>query len=88
MLWSCCDITLLYHDNFIIAGGTVVDQRTVQITNSTLGRACVPFTAGINPGVVEDDQTFGIELQDLDMPSDVQFIGGQTATVEVIERES
>ena len=65
-----------------------MDQTTIEITNSTLGRTCVPFTAGINPGVVEDDQTFRIELQDLDMSSDVQFLGEQTVTVEVIERES
>ena len=62
-----------------------MDQTTIQITNSNLGQTCLPFTAGITPGVVEDDQTFVIEL---DMPSDVQFVSEQSATVEVIERES
>lgn len=65
-----------------------MDQEIVQITNSTLGRMCVPFTAGVNPGVVEDDQNFIIELQDVEMSPDVRFLSGQSARVEVFEGES
>lgn len=61
---------------------------TLVVTNSTLGQRCVPFTAGITAGTIEDDQTFTIDLQDPQMPTEVQFPNGASATVEVFERES
>ena len=57
-------------------------------TNSTLGRMCVSFTNGINTGVIEDDQSFMVSLQDSQATSYVQFPSGDMASVQVLERES
>ena len=57
-------------------------------TNSTLGLMCVSFTNGINTGVIEDDQNFTISLQNALMTSEVQFPSGDSASVQVLERES
>lgn len=63
----------------------VVTTMDYTFTNSSLGRMCVSFTDGINTGVIENDQTFTVSLQGT---SDVQFPSGDTATVQVLERES
>ena len=57
-------------------------------TNSTLGQMCVSFTNGINTGVIEDDQNFTISLQNALTTSEIQFPSGDTASVQVLERES
>ena len=72
-----------------IADGTVVDQATIRVTSSTtLGRMCMPFTAGVNSGVIENDQNFTVELQDLETTPAVTFPNEQSANVEVLEGES
>ena len=60
----------------------------VDFMNSTLGQRCVNFTAGISRGIIENDQNFTVSLQDIQTPSDVNFPSGQTASVQVMERES
>lgn len=69
--------------------GTSTELATMSfmVINSTLGQMCVSFTDGINIGVIDEDQTFTASLQGPGT-SDVQFPSGETATVQVLERES
>ena len=73
--------------------GDVVSMYVFEFTNDTLGRRCANFTAGVNPGVVEDDQTFLVSLEQIQTPSVttppvVEFPFGASASVVVLERES
>ena len=65
-----------------------MNSSTIDLTNNTIGQNCVDIVPGFLSGVIEDDQTLTVELEDFLMSMEVDFPSGQTATVEVLERES
>ena len=62
-----------------------MDRFDIEITNSNLGRICVPFTAQLSV-VVGEDMTFTALL--LATEQEVMFPGGETATIVVSQSKT